>query len=244
MTTCFKCGKPIPKKKRSCPYCSARQPGKIGCLGAVGIAVGVLLLLFIILIIVVVSTAERTDPTEQPATTQTAETPQPEESTVAEPEPAPAPEQEPAPEPEPEPAHEPEPEQEPVEEKPSFDREACEEIDYKAFLRNPDDHLDTPVKATVKIVQIMDGGIFDRNTKYYRCYGYDAAQEYFPEDYDKEFLIYDQRGDGAIKLLDDDVIVVYGTFRGAEQVRRALTRTNDEVLTINMKDCDLLESDD
>ena len=51
----------------------------------------------------------------------------------------------------------------------------------------------------------------------------------------------DKRGDDAVKILDDDIIVVYGEFTGLEKITRALTSTTDELPRIEVKYADLVE---
>jgi len=107
---------------------------------------------------------------------------------------------------------------------------SCKKYDYKKLLRDPDDYIGKRINLKVKISQVMDGGWFDDGT-YYRCYtdneGYDV---YF----DDEYYIADARTEKDVKLLNDDVITVYGEYIGCESLTRALTGTQDEIPKINM----------
>lgn len=58
---------------------------------------------------------------------------------------------------------------------------------------------------------------------------------------DDEYYMLDKRGDDAVKILDDDIIVVYGEFTGLEKITRALTSTTDELPRIEVKYADLVE---
>ena len=127
---------------------------------------------------------------------------------------------------------------------PPFSKEDCVEFDYKTYARNPDNYVGNAVKVRVEVAQIMDGGLFNSDFKYYRCYAYDESQEYLKTDYDKIYLIYDYRGENSEKILDGDIIEVYGNFKGAENVTYALTKTKGEVLAINMFDSILIETED
>lgn len=51
----------------------------------------------------------------------------------------------------------------------------------------------------------------------------------------------DKRGSDAVKILDDDIINVYGEFTGLEKITRALTSTTDELPRIEVKYADLVE---
>lgn len=130
----------------------------------------------------------------------------------------------------------PEETEEPEITEPAFDKSACTEFDYKEYLRNPDSYEGNPVKATVKVLQVLDGGFFDSDFKYYRCCAYNKNAQYLSEDYDKIYIVNDYRGEGAEKILTDDVLEVYGTFDGVQEATYALTRTKDEFPAINMRE--------
>ena len=51
----------------------------------------------------------------------------------------------------------------------------------------------------------------------------------------------DKRGSSAVKILTDDIVVVYGEFTGLEEVTRALTGTTDEIPRIEVKYADLVD---
>lgn len=115
-----------------------------------------------------------------------------------------------------------------VEEKPTISKEdfiaSCQEMPYKTLARNPEEYIGTPIVLTVKISQILQGGFFDDN-QYYRVYTNDEYDLWLGN----EYFMYDSRVDDDMKLLQDDVIKVYGNFLGTETVTRALTDTEEEV---------------
>ena len=111
----------------------------------------------------------------------------------------------------------------------------CEEVDYKTLARNPDEHIGDNVYMTVKIEQILQGGWFDDN-QYYRVYTGDEYGLY----YNDEYFMYDFRVDDNMKLLQDDIIKVYGEFAGMEEVKRALSGTKEEVPAIKAKYIELV----
>lgn len=105
----------------------------------------------------------------------------------------------------------------------------CEEIPYKSILRNPEDYTARYITVTLEISQVIKSGWLDEKT-YYRCYTDDGSGLYWGN----EYYIVDYRPSDAMKLLDGDVIQVYGQVLGIEEVTRALTRTDDEVVSIAM----------
>lgn len=130
----------------------------------------------------------------------------------------------------------PEPTEEPkstIPEKSDFDD--IEGVSYKDILRFPDDNIGKKIVVTVKIAQVCDGGIFD-DGKYYRAYADDGSGYYWGD----EYYLFDCREDG-LKILQDDIITVYGEVSGTEDITRALTWTSDEVAGIKMYYSDLID---
>lgn len=115
-------------------------------------------------------------------------------------------------------------------------RTSCEALNYKDLLRNPENYIGKNVLITVKISQVL-GGSSGRN-KYYRCYSDTSGYGYY---YDDEYYIQDDRYDSAPKLLEDDIIAVYGTYEGIETITRAIGWTSEEVPRIVMRYVDLIE---
>lgn len=109
---------------------------------------------------------------------------------------------------------------------------SCKSYGYKKLARYPDKYKGKKITVKVKVEQILEGGLFD-DSKYYRCYtkgDYDLWME-------NEFFIVDKRESNATKILQGDVLTVYGEYAGCEQVERALSGTNEDVPAINMKYC-------
>lgn len=126
------------------------------------------------------------------------------------------------------------------EETPYLSREeyiaSCAEIPYKTLARNPEDHIGDHIVLTVKIQQIVQGGLFD-NSEYYRVYTNDEFGSWFGN----EYFMYDERVDDDMKLLQDDIIKIYGEFSGTESVTRALTGTVEDVPSIKALYIELIE---
>lgn len=105
---------------------------------------------------------------------------------------------------------------------------SCEEIPYKKLLRNPDDYIGKRLVITAEIKQIIQGGLFDSN-QYYRIQTDNEGRDWFLDD---EYFMYDFRVDDDMKLLDEDVIKIYAEFGGMQEIKRALTKTKEEVPAI------------
>lgn len=106
---------------------------------------------------------------------------------------------------------------------------SCKAYSYKKVMRNPKKYIGKKIKIKCQISQIQEDGLFTK--KYYRCYSYSGYGIYAGN----EYVIYDERISNSPKLLEDDIITVYGTIEEPEEVTRALTGTSDEVFTIDMK---------
>ena len=93
----------------------------------------------------------------------------------------------------------------------------CQTVDYKELCRYPEKYEGTKIVVKVKVSQIIDAN-FSGSEKAWRTYT-----------------------DDAVKILEDDIITVYGEFTGLEEITRALTSTTDELPRIEVKYADLVE---
>ena len=93
------------------------------------------------------------------------------------------------------------------------------------------------IKVKAKIQQVMDASLFN-SSKTYRVQTDTSGYGWYLDD---EYFVTDKRTSGSVKLLEDDVIVIYGEFSGMEKVTRALTWTTDEVPGIQMKYAELVK---
>lgn len=107
----------------------------------------------------------------------------------------------------------------------------CKKIDWKDLCRYPDDYKGQKICVEVKIQQIM-------SSKRWRAQSDNDGTGWYMDD---EYYLVDKRSSDAVKILEDDVIVVYGEFTGIETITRALTWTNSEIPRINVKYADLVE---
>lgn len=113
-------------------------------------------------------------------------------------------------------------------ESPEEFKESCQEIDYKKLLRKPEDFIGQRIVITAKVQQVMNGGLFD-DGKYYRVQTDNGNQEWYLDD---EYFMYDYRIGDDMKILKEDVLKIYAEFSGLEEVKRALTKSDEEVPAI------------
>ena len=116
-------------------------------------------------------------------------------------------------------------------------KEDCVEVSYKDLRRYPEKYEGTKIVVKVKVSQIIDVN-FSGSKKAWRTYTDNSGYGFYADD---EYYMLDKRGSSAVKILDEDVITVYGEFTGLEKIARALTSTTDELPRIEVKYADLVE---
>lgn len=133
----------------------------------------------------------------------------------------------------------------PVEPTPTIDpavaeaeyRESCQEIDYKDLCRYANDYYGANVVVEVRIQQTMDvGGWFSNQTAWYAMSDNSGYGFY----YDDEYYLVDKRAEGAVKVLNDDIVRAYGTFKGLYTATKAITGEKVEIPRIEVKYTDLI----
>ena len=113
----------------------------------------------------------------------------------------------------------------------------CQTVDYKELCRYPEKYEGTKIVVKVKVSQIIDAN-FSGSEKAWRTYTDNSGYRFYADD---EYYMLDKRGGDAVKILEDDIINVYGEFTGLEKITRALTSTTDELPRIEVKYADLVE---
>ena len=111
----------------------------------------------------------------------------------------------------------------------------CQTVDYKELCRYPEKYEGTKIVVKVKVSQIIDTN-FSGSEKAWRTYTDNSGYGFYADD---EYYMLDKRGGDAVKILEDDIITVYGEFTGLEKITRALTGTTDELPRIEVKYADL-----
>lgn len=116
-------------------------------------------------------------------------------------------------------------------------RESCKEYKYKDVLRNPDNYVGEKVKIEVKISSVHNESWMNSGKYYFARSREDSEDEYY---WDDEYAIIDTRENTKKpKLLEDDVIMVYGTIAEPEETK-SLILNSEELFCIDMKYVDLL----
>lgn len=113
----------------------------------------------------------------------------------------------------------------------------CQNVDYKELCRYPEKYEGTKIVVKVKVSQIIDAN-FSGSEKAWRTYTDNSGYGFYADD---EYYMLDKRGGDSVKILEDDIINVYGEFTGLEKITRALTSTTDELPRIEVKYADLVE---
>lgn len=113
----------------------------------------------------------------------------------------------------------------------------CQTVDYKELCRYPEKYEGTKIVVKVKVSQIIDAN-FSGSEKAWRTYTDNSGYGFYADD---EYYMLDKRGGDAVKILDDDIITVYGEFTGLEKITRALTSTTDELPRAEVKYADLVD---
>lgn len=138
--------------------------------------------------------------------------------------------------------------------------ESCSEINYKDIARNPDDYVGQNFYAVVYIGSARQGGLFTGYQKYYISYVFDTEQadEYIDygwydsysdagfgaADTDKSIWLLDNRNESDpnyVKILETDVITVYGTFTGMQETKNTLTGETGEQVALDIKYVEILD---
>lgn len=110
---------------------------------------------------------------------------------------------------------------------------SCEEYKYKDVLRNPEEYVGKRIKITVKISSVHEKTWLN-DTKYYMAY---SQTDYGW--YGERYGIFDLRKDQTLKLLEDDIITVYGEISDPEYTK-SLIVNGSETFCIDMKYIDFI----
>lgn len=128
---------------------------------------------------------------------------------------------------------------------------SCSELDYKSIARNPENYVG---QNFYYLCYISSARTSKSNQKYYITYAFDMdkakdriesgwsekfedAAEYC-RDYDVCVWLNDDRSESDIdyvKILEKDVVLVYGTFTGMESTQNSLTGETGEEVSLDIK---------
>lgn len=116
---------------------------------------------------------------------------------------------------------------------------SCQEFNYKQIARNPDSYVGQNFKVTVKIWSVEKGGLFSSYDRAYKAYTDNGNGWYM----DNMIYLFDNRddtADGYLKILEDDIVTVYGTFDGMVDTKNYLNNSKGEEVGLNIKYVDLI----
>jgi rRNA maturation endonuclease Nob1 len=113
-------------------------------------------------------------------------------------------------------------------------KKSCKEIEYDKYARNADKYVGKPVKVTAQVFQVVKGGESDGYDHYFKVFTDDGSGTYSQD------LIYiaDYRDENAVdytKLLEGDIVTIYGTFGGTVTTTDMVTGMNGEDISIDAK---------
>jgi len=115
---------------------------------------------------------------------------------------------------------------------------SCQEIPYKDVLRNPENYVGQRVKIEIEITSVHEASWLN-NTKYY--FGR-SKNETYDQYWGDDYGVYDLRDTNVeswFKILDEDVIIVYGEVAGTEHTK-SLILNSEELFVIDMKYAELI----
>lgn len=107
--------------------------------------------------------------------------------------------------------------------------ERAASVDYKDLLRTPSKYKGNYISVKVEVYQILNTGLLN-SQKYYFGRTKSAGGLYWGDEYG----FTDNRINDSTKILESDVITVYGKFAGLEKFSRALTSAEAEIPIIEM----------
>lgn len=132
-------------------------------------------------------------------------------------------------------------------------------VDYKNIARDPDSYIGNNYYFTCCISDARESGMLSGYQKYYITYAFDMdkAQDavnrgwadsisdakYSGMDTDLSVWMIDKQNEGSedyVKLLEDDIVTVYGTFNGMTSTSNSLTGEKGEQMALDIKFVDLL----
>ena len=112
---------------------------------------------------------------------------------------------------------------------------SCQTYNYKDVLRNPNNYVGKRIKITVKISTVHEKSLFN-SEKYYLAYSDSDKDNWYIDDM---YGVFDKRADGSMKLLENDIITVYGEIADTQKTS-SLIVSSSEVFCIDMKYIDFI----
>lgn len=113
-------------------------------------------------------------------------------------------------------------------------KKSCNEFEYKKYARNPEKYTGNPVKVKAQVLQVVKGSFGDGYDHYYKVFTDDGSGLYSQD------LIYiadyrDEKASDYVKILENDIVTIYGTFGGTVDTTNTVTGMDGEDIEIDAK---------
>ena len=124
-------------------------------------------------------------------------------------------------------------------------KNSCIALDYKAVCRNPERYRGQNFVVTAKVRGVDKGGWLDDYDICYKCYtDTNTDNPYLQGTYMEDmFYVYDEQDPNSpdyLKVLDGDVIRIYGTFEEMGSSYNYLNHSSHDAVVLHMKYADLI----
>ncbi len=112
-------------------------------------------------------------------------------------------------------------------------KKEAEELDYKAVMRNPDDYVGKYFTVTVEISTVETGGLFSSYDRAYKAYTNDEYDMWLG---DMIYLLDNRNTESEdyTKILEDDIVKVYGRFDGLVETKNYLSGSKGEDMSLQI----------
>lgn len=125
-------------------------------------------------------------------------------------------------------------------------RESCKKLDYKKVLRHPEKYEGKNFYTTVRINEAITGKAIIPGEAY--CAGfltyYNNDYSEYIDNYDRDIYLFDYQNPKSkkyVKMLEDDIVKVYGTFTGLSSSKNVLTWETSDTMALDVKYVKLLQ---
>lgn len=112
----------------------------------------------------------------------------------------------------------------------------CQEYNYKDVLRNPSDYVGKKIKIEVQISSVHEESMFNAGKYYFVNDKEEQDSDYY---FGNMYGVFDNRYNTSPKLLEGDVIMVYGEIVEPEYTKSFIL-SSDELFCIDMKFVELI----
>ena len=105
----------------------------------------------------------------------------------------------------------------------------CQPFQYKEFFRYEEKYKGTKVSLVLEVAQVMEDGL--------RCYSYTGDAFSIGD----EYVIFDDRIEKDMRILEDDIITVWGEYIGSVDMTRGINDVTEDVPAVSAKYIELMD---